>query len=380
MSSHNITSLPEEDYLGIIDLQNRFVGCKNWTDLNACLLQYFLPLVACESMCIVWATHELPAKGSVIDIQKGRTVGTLTVEDLAMITKLQSYHESLIKILLGSTRAVVACDVDVPRKVMYKEAKLYRRAYPEYQCPPNALLYNRETGKAMASYMVSIDRFESGWGFAVHRWYPNDKLFTLRDVRVMELIRLPLFQTIKTIVLSEELAKYQSLVESLADVPTGIALLRKDMSIVFANKSFRESIPLEPGYKLPQYLATNLQKEIDRQTKKPMIILPEIHFYKLLNGTFRLGVDQVNRSDGDEYWLLRLKPVEDSFSQINLRMEHLSNREKEICYLLKDGFGNKQIANRLFLSPHTIKTHMKNIYKKMEVQKRSKLVALMYKT
>lgn len=43
----------------------------------------------------------------------------------------------------------------------------------------------------------------------------------------------------------------------------------------------------------------------------------------------------------------------------------LSTREKEILRLLIGGYNNKQIGERLFLSELTIKTHRKNIMKKM---------------
>lgn len=45
----------------------------------------------------------------------------------------------------------------------------------------------------------------------------------------------------------------------------------------------------------------------------------------------------------------------------------LSNREKEIIRLISEGMGNKEIAQKLFLSELTIKTHRKNIYQKLDV-------------
>lgn len=45
----------------------------------------------------------------------------------------------------------------------------------------------------------------------------------------------------------------------------------------------------------------------------------------------------------------------------------LSRREKEIIKLVSDGKSNKEIADALFLSELTIKTHRKNIYQKLGV-------------
>lgn len=48
------------------------------------------------------------------------------------------------------------------------------------------------------------------------------------------------------------------------------------------------------------------------------------------------------------------------------RQLKLSTREKEILHLLVEGLNNKQISEQLFLSELTIKTHRKNIMKKMD--------------
>lgn len=51
----------------------------------------------------------------------------------------------------------------------------------------------------------------------------------------------------------------------------------------------------------------------------------------------------------------------DNFS----RKLKLSSREQEILQLLKDGYSNKEISIKLFLSELTVKTHRKNIMTKM---------------
>lgn len=48
----------------------------------------------------------------------------------------------------------------------------------------------------------------------------------------------------------------------------------------------------------------------------------------------------------------------------------LTNREKEILDLIAAGLSNQQIADELFISPHTVKTHLHNIFKKINVKRR----------
>ena len=48
----------------------------------------------------------------------------------------------------------------------------------------------------------------------------------------------------------------------------------------------------------------------------------------------------------------------------------LSVREIEILVLLSSGMQNEEIAQKLFISPNTVKTHLYNIFKKINVPNR----------
>lgn len=55
----------------------------------------------------------------------------------------------------------------------------------------------------------------------------------------------------------------------------------------------------------------------------------------------------------------------------------ITEREQEILRLLADGSSNQEIAKQLFISVNTVKTHIKNIYAKLEVNNRLQLFNLM---
>ena len=52
----------------------------------------------------------------------------------------------------------------------------------------------------------------------------------------------------------------------------------------------------------------------------------------------------------------------------------LTEREKEVLFLLVTGLPNKSLAKKLFVSATTIKTHTLNIYKKMDVTNRTSAI------
>ncbi len=57
----------------------------------------------------------------------------------------------------------------------------------------------------------------------------------------------------------------------------------------------------------------------------------------------------------------------------------LTGREKEILRLFVDGLRIQEIAEKLFLSYHTINAHIKNIYNKLQVNTRGQLMAKVHK-
>jgi LuxR family maltose regulon positive regulatory protein len=56
-------------------------------------------------------------------------------------------------------------------------------------------------------------------------------------------------------------------------------------------------------------------------------------------------------------------------------VEPLSDREIEVLELLAEGLSNPEIAQRLFVSLPTVKSHTRNIYGKLGVHKRKDAVA-----
>ncbi len=58
------------------------------------------------------------------------------------------------------------------------------------------------------------------------------------------------------------------------------------------------------------------------------------------------------------------------------RCEHLSPRERHTVALLLEGLADKQIADRLGISVHTVNQYTKSIYPRLGVHSRTGLCAL----
>ncbi len=59
-----------------------------------------------------------------------------------------------------------------------------------------------------------------------------------------------------------------------------------------------------------------------------------------------------------------------------LKYQTLTKREKQIAGLICEGYSTNRIAEMLFISPHSVKTHRKNMYQKLDVHNISSLLKL----
>ena len=70
----------------------------------------------------------------------------------------------------------------------------------------------------------------------------------------------------------------------------------------------------------------------------------------------------------------RWRSEEDLLPASKKALKLLTEREKEVLFLLVTGLPNKSLAKKLFVSAATIKTHTLNIYKKMDVVNRTSAI------
>jgi DNA-binding CsgD family transcriptional regulator len=90
-------------------------------------------------------------------------------------------------------------------------------------------------------------------------------------------------------------------------------------------------------------------------------------------------VSFVNLKSGTSYYNIntekeKFDPAYTEFKE-NCLNDMLSDREKEIIKELANGLSAKDIASRLFISPHTVKTHRKNILSKTGCNNTAQLIA-----
>ncbi len=63
-----------------------------------------------------------------------------------------------------------------------------------------------------------------------------------------------------------------------------------------------------------------------------------------------------------------------TLNEAELKKLNFSNREYEVLQLLAKGYSNAEIAKSLYLALSTVKTHVSNIFVKMEVKSRAQAI------
>lgn len=52
----------------------------------------------------------------------------------------------------------------------------------------------------------------------------------------------------------------------------------------------------------------------------------------------------------------------------------ISEREMDVLVLMADGLSNQEIADKLFISIHTVKTHSSNLFSKLHAKRRTQAI------
>ena len=98
--------------------------------------------------------------------------------------------------------------------------------------------------------------------------------------------------------------------------------------------------------------------------------------YALKEGSIDELVEAIEAvAGGGTYVDPRLRPALLS-PKATQRQASLSNREREILGLLAEGLTGEQVADRLYLSAETIKTHVRNAMSKLEARNRVHAIAI----
>lgn len=96
---------------------------------------------------------------------------------------------------------------------------------------------------------------------------------------------------------------------------------------------------------------------------------------KRFSGDLTISITQPLNEMGKVYPQLEKLVDENLFLKKNFRkFDRLTRREKQIMRLISQGKTSEHIAEQLFISTHTVHTHRKNIWHKLEIKSYTELI------
>lgn len=126
------------------------------------------------------------------------------------------------------------------------------------------------------------------------------------------------------------------------------------------------------------YLDSRVASGIFTEEKKSLMEALSVHIAFALENA-RLHIQSQEAQKKIEALQAKQNKSEDIF-HVFCSHYNLTKREQEVTALLIKGFSHKNIANKLFISSQTVKSHVKNIYAKTEVNNIISLLNLILNT
>lgn len=123
---------------------------------------------------------------------------------------------------------------------------------------------------------------------------------------------------------------------------------------------------------MKQYTGTSYYLQFQEEISKLSIssINTSYQFHKKLN--YLLGTLVIILLIA--IFILLLKKRKQRKQEIINEVSTLTNQEEKVANLICDGLSNKEIASTLFISSSTVKTHIRNLYAKLEISNRQQLI------
>jgi DNA-binding CsgD family transcriptional regulator len=228
----------------------------------------------------------------------------------------------------------------------------------------------------LAMPLVANNRLIGGIGVFKQK---DENNFTSRDVAILNKLNEFIASDLWTFLEFTNIQKdYQTYNNCFDQTPIGIILLDKNFSVINCNKTAEALIS-----GLHIFVQQFICEIISRYSNEFSNLSEMKFFYKslevnlVLNRIYSVcsGVDPVYTifisEDKERKWI-----DDGKFQERN----NLTARESEILELVKNGLSNEEIAAHLYISIHTVKAHMENIFKKLEVKNRTSALCKIDKT
>lgn len=210
----------------------------------------------------------------------------------------------------------------------------------------------------------------------------REKGFTPSDTIYMEFISPFIAKALASNLFLAEFDYQKRIFESYSNQsPVGLVIFDQFISVYYTNPAAREIcaelLRKRTAENPPEQFLRNFlpgqnktwQSGFRKTVLSPSLRLFSVHVFPVFHNELTIK--------NKELYVASLIPEslapDHNFLEINTCKYNLTPRELEVLDLVLKGYSNQNIADALFVSLHTVKTHLQNIFKKMKVTNRTGL-------
>jgi DNA-binding CsgD family transcriptional regulator len=206
----------------------------------------------------------------------------------------------------------------------------------------------------------------------------DEKPFTERDVEILsilnESISVGLFNHIK---INETLNEVHIFNEYMESFPLGVVVLDSNYNYIRSNSS-AEEIFNRIGYKKMHHFKEYFMAKLMPKIQFKLNHLDQPQLTRIDNYIFQVSQFYMpSKNRLQRYYNIYIMELSKApeLKTSNLEKDYdLTIREKEIVELIARGCTNESIADEMAISIYTVKTHIRNIYKKLDAHNRTTLL------
>lgn len=222
--------------------------------------------------------------------------------------------------------------------------------------------------------------------------------FTKKDIKILETLCPLIAQNYKAMLdVANITYKHGILKNSNERLPIGMLILDSKLSVIECNNiayeycqeivdkklsddpidTFNNIVSSDENHKNVQkvisYLGSGIIANSTYNNQDFNIYVDNIEFGFKMN-SFLISTSSNNIETIHSIYIVRQIVHTSDFPNEISRKFDLTKRELEIINLIDKGYSNKDISEKLFISSHTVKTHIMNIFKKADVTSRTSLM------